>query len=323
MTRNDVGTPHPSTPVICCMRSADLADVAVRAVVEAGGIPRPTVWNDLSLLDGAHSSGLIFDLTPYDRRALDLINTIREQCPWLPIMLYVAPTETALAAIPYVQGLDNVRVLVQSAVRTDHFEFTTEVRRFVRDLPLNQAVSMIEEVIPDKTPALQSYLRGALRSLECGERVRVDSATAGLGVTPRTFQRRLKVQHLPNPKEMLDWATLIYAAFLADLAHMPVSRIARRFGLTSHDLYRLRSRLTPKAGGIRLSGRSQLEAVVRAFAERCGSVERRIDRTSRPLQSFDSGTGERYPLTIEKPVFTDEIPIPAAVATLQRKTSAV
>ena len=323
MTRNDVGTPHPSTPVICCMRSADLADVAVRAVVEAGGIPRPTVWNDLSRLDGAHSSGLIFDLMPYDRRALDLINTIREQCPWLPIMLYVAPTETALAAIPYVQGLDNVRVLVQSAVRTDHFEFTTEVRRFVRDLPLNQAVSMIEEVIPDKTPALQSYLRGALRSLECGERVRVDSATAGLGVTPRTFQRRLKVQQLPNPKEMLDWATLIYAAFLADLAHMPVSRIARRFGLTSHDLYRLRSRLTPKAGGIRLSGRSQLEAVVRAFAERCGSVERRIDRTSRPLQSFDSGTGERYPLTIEKPVFTDEIPIPATVATLQRKTSAV
>ncbi len=322
MTRTDVGLPHPSTPVICCMRSAELTDVVVRAVVEAGGIPRPGFWSDLSRLDGTLCSGLIYDLTPYDRRALDLITAIRQQCPWLPIMLYVAPTETALAAIPFVQGLDNVRVLVQSAVRTDHFEFTREVRRFVNELPLNRAVSMIEEVIPDKTPALRSYLRGALRSLERGERVRVDCAAAGLGVTARTFQRRLKLQHLPNPKEMLDWATLIYAAFLSDLAHMPVSRIARRFGLTSHDLYRLRSRLTPKAG-IRLSARSQLDTVVRAFAERCGPIERRIDEVSRPPHNFDTGSEERIPLTIEKPVFTDEIPIPAPVATLRRKTSAV
>lgn len=68
-------------------------------------------------------------------------------------------------------------------------------------------------VVPDKTPILQAYLRSALWALECGKRVRVNAATAGLKVSVRTLQRRLNLQLLPYPKEMLDWATLIYTPF--------------------------------------------------------------------------------------------------------------
>lgn len=80
---------------------------------------------------------------------------------------------------------------------------------------------------------------------------------------------------------------------------MPVSRIAYFLGLTSHDLYPLRHRLAPKAGGARLSGREQvLPSVVRAFAARCGVSERGVDEVSGQLLGAQDVIAEHHALTI-------------------------
>ncbi len=305
-TQHDFVVFHPGTPVICSLEDPELGEVAVCAVVDAGGAPRPIKWDDLvSQLSRFHYSALIYDLAPCDQRSLDIITAVRSQCPWMPIMLYVAPTELGLATIPLVQSLVNVRVLAQHPAGGEHTEFTNEVGTLLAELPLERVLRLIMGVVPDKTPILQAYLRSALWALECGKRVRVNTATAGLKVSVRTLQRRLSLQLLPYPKEMLDWATLIYTALLSNVAQMPVSRIAHYLGLTSHDLYRLRHRLAPKAGGARLSGREQvLPSVVRAFATRCGVSERGVNEVCGDLLSAQDVITQHYAFTIEQGVST-------------------
>ncbi len=305
-TQPDFVVFHPGTPVICSLEDPELGAVAVRAVVDAGGAPRPITWDDLvSQLNRFHYSALIYDLAPCDQRSWDIITAARSRCPWMPIMLYVAPTEPGLATIPLAQSLVNVRVLAQRPASSEHTEFTNEVGTFLDELPLERVLRLIMGVVPDKTPILQAYLSSALWALECGKRVRVNTATAGLKVSVRTLQRRLNLQLLPYPKEMLDWATLIYTALLSNVAQMPVSRIAHYLGLTSHDLYRLRHRLAPKAGGACLSGREQvLPSVVRAFATRCGVSEGGVDEVYQQLLGAQDVIAEHYAFTIEQGVST-------------------
>ena len=299
VTASDFAAAHPDASVVCSIRDPDLTDVAVRAVVAAGGVPRPTPWKELvSQAEASHCSALVYDLAPYDRRSCDIITATRDRCPWMSILLYVEPTAPAFAAFQFVHDLANVRILLQNAASNDNADFVEQLHTFVDELPLKQAIGLIADLIPDKTPIVRSYIRSALRALEYGESVRVHTALGGSESTVRTLQRSLKLQQLPNPKEMLDWATLIYAAFLSNRVEMPVSRIARYLGLSSHDLYRLRCRLAPKAGGVQLSRRRPvLASVVRAFATRCGISEGGVHEACGRLLGAATSATAYNPLT--------------------------
>ena len=269
----------PGIPVGCSFQDPELLDAALQAVVAAGGAPRPISWGELVRhLNESHLSALLYDMTPCDRRSLNILSVVRERCPWMPILLYVVPTESALAIIPLVQSMGNVRVLAQSLVSSEHTKFVNEVRQCIDHVPINVVAGLIMAIIPSTTPDVQSYLFSALKALEEDGALRVSNVAGSLNVSLRTLQRSLKQRRLPCPKELLDWLMLTYSALVSQLAGVPVSRTIHYFGLTSHDLYRLRARLGLKARNVHLNGADrELPVVVRAFAKRCGTADANLD----------------------------------------------
>ena len=270
-------TSQGSAPVICSFRSPELTDAAAVAVIEAGATPQPMAWNEVAQwndvahrLGQSHCSALICDAAHPDGRSVDVITTARERRPWMPVLLYIPSHGMDVASISMIHGLGNVHVVAQYSANQEHTRLIAEVRKFIGELPANRVIRLMMTLIPDRTPTLQAYLRNALGALECGNVVRVHNAARGLKVSVRTLQRRLHGHHSLYPKEILDWATLIYTALLSHLGQEPVARIFSDLGLTSHDLYRLRNRLAAKVSGIRPAGPDQaLPAAVDAFGRRC------------------------------------------------------
>ncbi len=100
-------------------------------------------------------------------------------------------------------------------------------------------------------------------------------------VSVRTLERDLHAECLPNPKELLNWLTLLYATLAADLAGLSLSAIARSRGWHPSDVYRLRHRLMDRSGASDLPDDQMpdcdFDCSLLAFLQRCGVPRQRMN----------------------------------------------
>jgi len=81
----------------------------------------------------------------------------------------------------------------------------------------------------------------------------------------------------PKPKELLDWVILLYLAFVVESERLTWRAAMCRVGLGKKTLYRMRHRLLPTRGNGG-GGKNGLDAVVLAFAERCGACGESLEQ---------------------------------------------
>lgn len=268
-------------PVVGCAVTTEWANGLSHRSVELEGGRIVHVHPSQMAVSESHSYAcLIYDLAPWDDRALVNINRLRRWRPELPILFYVPPVSRAVALIPRCGGIGNVRFRMQERSGNGMSEFRRDVAWLVQSVPSGEIITRLKEMFPEMPPSLLQLTRYVLRTPGVNRRRTVESAARALGLSKRTLERRVRCDGLPAPKELIDWITLLHVSFIASRGSTSISRVARCTGITANDLYRIKSRLADRAGR-RLQSQAQdrFSDMLAAFAARCRGFDRLPART--------------------------------------------
>ena len=135
----------------------------------------------------SHSySALIYDLAPWDDRALVGINRLRRWRPELPILFYVPPVSRAVALIPRCGGIGNVRFRMQEHSGNGMSEFRRDVAWLVQSVPSGEIITRLREAFPEMPSSLLQLARHVLRTPGVSRRPTVGSAARALRLSKRT-----------------------------------------------------------------------------------------------------------------------------------------
>ncbi len=160
------------------------------------------------------------------------------------------------------------------------------MRDLVRNAPGEVIGSTIVSLMPPD-PNVARFCRQAVAHL-CYSKdqgaLTVCSVSHDLHVGVRTLERACGDASLPPPKEMLDWITLLVAAYTAAATQTRTCRVAACLGVDSQKLWRLRHRLLAPAF-LREPGTSvrEFERVLLGFADRCGIARERANELAAHL----------------------------------------
>ncbi len=268
-------------PVVGCAVTNEWANgLSHRSVQLEGGRIVRVHPSEIAVTESHGYSALIYDLAPWDDRALVGINRLRRWRPELPILFYVPPVSRAVALIPRCGGIGNVRFRMQEHDGNEIPEFRRDVAWLVQSVPSGEIITRLKEVFPEMPSSLLQLARHMLRTPGVNRRPTVESAARALGLSKRTLERRVRCDGLPAPKELIDWITLLHVSFVASRGSTSISRVARCVGVNANDLYRIKSRLADRAGKqLRSQAEDRFSDVLAAFAARCRGFDRLPART--------------------------------------------
>jgi AraC-like DNA-binding protein len=184
----------------------------------------------------------VYDLSPWDSSALAFLRQRSAALATAPILLYLPPTGAAFAALAHVPKSEYTGLQVQARDGNSLRHLHDATNTLVNGLPRVHIMRQLTEAIPDLSGVARLFAHRALRILGSGQRPTVAAIARGLGLSPRTLQRRFAADGLPPPKALLDGLTLAHVDAVARMQNLSVARAAARAGLTSNDLYRLRKR---------------------------------------------------------------------------------
>jgi len=194
-------------------------------------------------------AGLVFDLAPWNRSAVELVQWLRSERPFIPILLYP----------PHVPGVDEL-ILACGAVHgvSAHSQFDTPkvlptLRHAIRRLPDCTAGLIVSAVVSravrKESRYVLDFVRTSIHMLQTQQDVRslrIEHLALKMRTSTRSLHRVWQPAPFPQPKELLSWVVLAYVSFLASYEHVPVSSIAVAIGMDRQRLYRLRKRLLPE-----------------------------------------------------------------------------
>ena len=263
-------------PVVGCAVTNEWANGLSHRSVELQGGRTVRVHPSRIALSESHSySALIYDLAPWDDRALVGINRLRRWRPELPILFYVPPVSRAVALIPRCGGIGNVRFRIQERNGNGMPEFRRDVEWLVQSVPSGEIITRLREAFPEMPSSLLQLARYVLRTPDGNQRPTVGSAARALRLSKRTLERRVRCDGLPAPKELIDWIMLLHVSFIASRGSTSMSMVARCVGVNANDLYRIKSRLADRAGRqLRSQAEDRFSDVLAAFAARCRGFDR-------------------------------------------------
>jgi len=270
-------------PVVGCAVTDEWANgFSHRSVELEGGLIVGVHPSQIAVSESPSYSALIYDLAPWDDRALVNINRLQRRRPELPVLFYVPPVSQAVALMPRCGGIGNVRFRMQERSGKGMSEFRRDVAWLVQSVPSGEIITRLKEVFPEMPSSLLQLARYVLRTPGVTRRPTVESAARALGVSKRTLERRVRCDGLPAPKELIDWITLLHVSFVASRGSTSISRVVRCAGINANDLYRIKSRLADRAGRrLRSQAKDRFSDVLAAFAARCRGFDRRPERTVR------------------------------------------
>lgn len=268
-------------PVVGCAVTNEWANGLSHRSVELQGGRIVRVHPSQIAVSESHSySALIYDLAPWDDRALVGINRLRRWRPELPILFYVPPVSRAVALIPRCGGIGNVRFRMQERNGNGMSELRRDIAWLLESMPSGEIITRLKEVFPEMPSSLLRLARYVLRTPSANWRPTVESTARALRLSKRTLERRVRYDSLPAPKELIDWITLLHVSFVASRGSTSISRVARCAGINANDLYRLKSRLADRAGKrLRNQAEDRFPDVLAAFAARCRGFDRMPVRT--------------------------------------------
>jgi hypothetical protein len=279
---------NPNTVVACAVTNEWANRCSEQAVDVAGGRLVRIPAAEIAATRSHGYSALIYDLAPWDDRALVGISRLRRFRPEMPILFYVPPVSRAVALVPRCGGIPNVRMRMQERNATS--EFRLDVRWLVQAVPSWEIMARLTEVLPDMPPAVRQLAHYVLRVLTVERKPTVETAAKALGLSKRTLERRARGDKALPPKELIDWLTLLHVSFIAVRSSLSISKVARCAGINPNDLYRTKKRLAVRSGQ-RIVGEAEdwFSEVVAAFAARCRAFDPSVQR-SIPLEYHTAGT---------------------------------
>ncbi len=158
-----VQTPNP---VVGCAVTNEWANGLSHRSVEIEGGRVVRVHPSQIAVSESHSyTALIYDLAPWDDRALVGINRLRRWRPELPILFYVPPVSRAVGLIPRCGGIGNVRFRMQERNGNEMSEFRRDVAWLVQSVPSGEIITRLREVFPEMPSSLLQLARYVLQPL--------------------------------------------------------------------------------------------------------------------------------------------------------------
>jgi hypothetical protein len=231
---------------------------------------------DLRVPEGAGGwDALIYDLHPWDERALQVVQRVTRGPHPTPLLLYPPTQAQTVGTLLVRAGATGGEVVAlfqqQGAGEVDRLRHS--VRALVQTAPRIHLLAAVRECVPGIPPVIDDYTHALFERLNSGENrvdLSVPSIASQVPSTVRSLERSCKAAGLPTPKELSNWMLLIWLAYQAKRTGKPIPAVARRFGVNANKLYRLRRRLLRDACGI--TGDSSVQGfdeIVEAFRTRC------------------------------------------------------
>lgn len=270
---------QPLAHVACCIRHGSARN-RVEAVLRARAVHvLRASWNDIaSLSDIPAWHALVYDLNPWDDRALGLLRQLSAVAPATPILLYVP-------FIPGVEPLleqcvDERRLLLklQFADADECGRLSRELDRLRRAVPCEELLCLLKAGLPHVAARPWIFIEEGLRLVACnGGELHAGTKTVArtMGISVRTLERAFRETSLPHPKEVLNWLSLLYVTLWAQRSGWSPAAVARALDRPPNEVYRLRQRLLYRERGPRTlvpPDPRHFDAVLVAFFERCGTA---------------------------------------------------
>ncbi len=271
--RTEDGVPDGSfaweTPqcVGCCVETSWANRAIARSLTEQRVRAVPVRVEDLLRQSrDARVEGLVYDLAPWTTMAWHGFRYLTDGRPELPVLLYLPPTGSAFAVLGELPNTDRVRIQVQGRDAQSLQSLKSSVSWLITSSPRLEVMALIRLTVSKLPSTAYLFAHQVLIMLGAGCRPSVFSVARTLGVCSRTVERRLAHAHMPPPKRLLDWITLLYIGAVAVSTHKSICQSATSVGLSSNDIYRIRRRLLGSWNGRPLGIRAFWSELLGAFA---------------------------------------------------------
>ncbi|HEY2825445.1 MAG TPA: hypothetical protein VGI83_07875 [Gemmatimonadales bacterium] len=229
--------------------------------------------------------GLVYDMAPWDDRAMAALVDVRASFPTLPIFLVVPTGVRSASLLARGVALPCVHGIVYASGAGPRVKEGLQV--LLASGPAAVVGQILRALFPRLPDRVADYVGYVINRLEDGRNaVRVSDLLPLLSVTPRVAERAFAQAGLPTPKRLADWLTLMVIALSAERGRSTLAEAARLFGYNANDFYRLRHRvLPPSVGGLDAHATQAFDITLLAFAEACGiSRERALTAITAPAE---------------------------------------
>jgi hypothetical protein len=226
-------------------------------------------------------AAFVHDLEPIGDDSLRTVRDLRAKFPTLPILLYV-PHEPGTAALLLAAGrVPGVGAKGQFTDGDEVDRLRAFIQRGVADVPAVELARLLTLLLPDMPTRVAEFTFAALRRIagpEWHPEITVGSIVPELGYTRRTLLRSWTDRRIPQPKELLDWLTLLFVTYASGRSGLSNRAVARTRGVDASAYYRLRRRLLnelPETSDERPE--QEFDLALLAFAKRCHVSAHRVE----------------------------------------------
>ncbi len=234
-------------------------------VADLGGCNR---LDQVDLLDQVDV--VIYDLHPWDESALRMVERMAAQHPEVPLLLYPPAHIPGVGALLVRAGALGAELFAefQVANHVDLQRFHQSLHTLFQSAPRARLKATVTESLQHIPPIVQGYVGAVIDMLFEGNGkadVSVSRVAHRVRSTTRTLERACEKASLPTPKELCSWMVLIRLADLARRGRIPMSVAAKRCGVNTNKLYRLRRRLLRNGASDETRPSASIEDIVREF----------------------------------------------------------
>ena len=213
---------------------------------------------------------VIYDLHPWDESALRLVETFAARHPEVPLMLYPPTHIQGVGALLVRAGAlgAGLSAEFQGANRGDLQRFRRSLRMLLQSAPRAKLQATVAESLRHTPAIVQVYVGAVIDMLFEGNGkadISVSRVARRVHSTTRTIERACERASLPTPKTLGSWMVLIHLADLARRARVPMPVAAKRCGVNTNKLYRLRSRLLRHEWSDQTRASATIEDILQEF----------------------------------------------------------
>ena len=268
----------------CCVETSWADRAIARSLTEQRVCSVPLkVGNLLRQSPDTRVSGLVYDLAPWTPVAWRRFQNLTERRPELPVLLYLPATGPAFSALGGLPRTERVRIQVQLRDAQSLRCLKDSVSWLINSGPRLEVMGLLDSTVNNLPSTAYLFVHQVLVMLGAGCRPSVLSIARTLGVCSRTIERRLAHAHMPPPKRLLDWITMLYIATVAVSSGASICRCAAGVELSSNDVYRIRRSLLGPRSRQPAATQTFRDQLLRALAlEVNGSRQLRPSRTGSP-----------------------------------------
>lgn len=201
-------------------------------------------------LEGPPVGALVYDLAPWTDEALKSLRRLRVKphaFANLPILIYAPPRAEIGRLLVDAGRLPMVWGELQVSEGSDIARLRRTIRTMLAVTPGAVVLQLLMVYAPHLPRLVLRFCEIACVRLAAGhgDTLTVSVIASDLGADRRTLERRWRNWNLPSPKELLNWITILFAAYLAERHHVSIYETNGLLGMSPERLRRCRFRIRP------------------------------------------------------------------------------